>query len=56
LAAGVRSAGLNRAVQIKGPGNRLQDNQKRWPVWFNSRQLPDQVCHVLWEPAADGPS
>ncbi|QSX39270.1 VRR-NUC domain-containing protein [Shewanella cyperi] len=35
-------------VEIKGPGDRLQDSQRRWFDWFKSRQLDASVLHISW--------
>jgi hypothetical protein len=35
-------------IEVKGPGDRLQDNQRRWVQFFLDRQLPVVVCHVRW--------
>ncbi|MCL9779900.1 VRR-NUC domain-containing protein [Vibrio sp. S4M6] len=33
-------------VEVKGPGDKLQDNQKRWLHHFNRHQIPYSVCYV----------
>ncbi|ARU06923.1 hypothetical protein CCO03_16035 [Comamonas serinivorans] len=40
-------------VEVKGPGDKLQDNQLRWLRHFEAHGLPVQVCHVCWEDDAD---
>ncbi|RWU19212.1 nuclease [Pseudomonas alkylphenolica] len=41
-----------RMIEVKGPGDRLQDNQLRWIDFCNQHGLPIEVCHVRWsEPA-----
>jgi hypothetical protein len=41
-----------RMVEVKGPGDRLQDNQLRWLEFCAEHDLPVAVCHVRWsEPA-----
>jgi len=40
-------------VEIKGPGDRLQNNQLRWLRHFDSVGIPAEVVHVTYEPAAD---
>jgi hypothetical protein len=41
-----------RLIEVKGPGDRLQDNQRRWLAFFHGRGIPAAVCHVRWaEPA-----
>jgi hypothetical protein len=34
-------------VEVKGPGDRLQDNQLRWLEFCRQHGLPVAVCHVL---------
>lgn len=41
-----------RMIEVKGPGDRLQDNQLRWLQYFAAHQLPVVVCYVQWEGAA----
>ncbi|MCL7941964.1 VRR-NUC domain-containing protein [Halomonas sp. ATCH28] len=41
-----------RLIEVKGPGDRLQDNQRRWLAFFHAREIPAAVCHVRW--AGDG--
>jgi len=41
-----------RLIEVKGPGDRLQDNQRRWLAFFHEQGIPAAVCHVRWvEPA-----
>ncbi|APF01623.1 nuclease [Pseudomonas putida] len=40
--------GLYRMVEVKGPGDRLQDNQLRWLEFCRQHGLPVAVCHVRW--------
>jgi hypothetical protein len=35
-------------IEVKGPGDRLQDNQKRWIDFCAEQQMPVAVCHVEW--------
>ena len=42
-----------RLIEVKGPGDRLQDNQRRWLAFFHARGMPAVVCHVTWQPAAE---
>ncbi|MBY6211309.1 VRR-NUC domain-containing protein [Microbulbifer agarilyticus] len=35
-------------VEIKGPGDRLQQNQQRWLAYFAQHRIPHQVLHVEW--------
>ncbi|MDI5983717.1 VRR-NUC domain-containing protein [Halomonas sp. M4R5S39] len=38
-----------RLIEVKGPGDRLQDNQRRWLAFFHARGIPAVVCHVRWQ-------
>jgi hypothetical protein len=40
-------------VEVKGPGDKLQDNQVRWMAFFHAHGIPASLCHVAWanEPA-----
>ncbi|MBB3192373.1 VRR-NUC domain-containing protein [Halomonas cerina] len=38
-----------RLIEVKGPGDRLQDNQRRWLAFFQAHDMPVAVCHVTWE-------
>jgi hypothetical protein len=37
-----------RLIEVKGPGDRLQDNQTRWLSFCAERGIPVCVCHVSW--------
>ena len=37
-----------RLIEVKGPGDRLQDNQLRWLGFCHSRGIPVSLCHVSW--------
>lgn len=37
-----------RLIEIKGPGDRLQDNQIRWLHYFNQQGIAAEVCYVDW--------
>jgi hypothetical protein len=37
-----------RMIEVKGPGDRLQDNQRRWIGFCLDRQIPVAVCRVRW--------
>lgn len=37
-----------RLIEVKGPGDRLQDNQIRWLRFCVSHAIPVSVCHVSW--------
>jgi hypothetical protein len=43
--------GRYRMIEVKGPGDRLQDNQKRWIDYSHQHGLPIAVCHVQWAEA-----
>lgn len=36
-------------VEVKGPGDRLRDNQLRWLHYLSSHGVPAKVCHVNWK-------
>ncbi|MCK2183951.1 VRR-NUC domain-containing protein [Halomonas getboli] len=38
-----------RLIEVKGPGDRLQDNQRRWLAFFHAHDIPVAVCRVRWE-------
>ena len=37
-------------IEVKSPGDRLQDNQRRWMDYCLQHQLPVAVCQVRWMP------
>ena len=37
-----------RMVEVKAPGDRLQDNQLRWLDFFTTHGMPVEVCWVQW--------
>lgn len=39
-------------IEIKGPGDKLQDNQIRWLAYCAAHGIPVRVCHVTWREAA----
>jgi hypothetical protein len=39
-------------IEVKGPGDRLQDNQLRWIEYCAAHQMPVAVCYLQWEQAA----
>lgn len=39
-------------IEVKGPGDRLQDNQLRWIDYCAAHQMPVAVCYLQWEQAA----
>ncbi len=38
-----------RMIEVKGPGDRIQDNQQRWLDYFLKHQIPAEVWYVRWE-------
>ena len=38
-----------RMIEVKGPGDRLQDNQLRWLAFCEAHQMPVTVCYVQWQ-------
>ncbi|WGL15213.1 VRR-NUC domain-containing protein [Microbulbifer bruguierae] len=42
--------GSYELVEVKGPGDRLQQNQQRWLRFFARHQIPHRVVHVEWQP------
>ena len=40
-----------RMIEVKGPGDRLQDNQRRWLAFCAQHDIPVDVCHVRWAQA-----
>lgn len=38
-----------RFIEIKGPGDRLQDNQRDWLAVFATHGIPAEVWYVQWE-------
>lgn len=41
-----------RLIEVKGPGDRLQDNQLRWLDYSLAHGMPVCVCYVQWQAAA----
>ncbi|HWJ95853.1 MAG TPA: VRR-NUC domain-containing protein, partial [Telluria sp.] len=39
-------------IEVKGPGDRLQDNQLRWIDYCAAHQMPVSVCYLQWEQSA----
>ena len=37
-----------RLIEVKGPGDRLQDNQIRWLSFCVTHAIPVSVCQVSW--------
>ncbi|WP_444679438.1 VRR-NUC domain-containing protein [Halomonas sp. E19] len=42
-------------MEVKGPGDRLQDNQRRWLAHFHAHGIPVAVCQVVWSAALPAP-
>lgn len=38
-----------RLIEVKGPGDRLQDNQIRWLDFCHAQEIPVCVCKVTWQ-------
>lgn len=38
-----------RMIEVKGPGDRLQDNQVRWLALCEQHHMPVTVCYVQWQ-------
>lgn len=38
-------------IEVKGPGDRLQDNQRRWIDFCVTEEIPVAVCYVQWQPS-----
>ena len=38
-----------RLIEVKGPGDRLQDNQVRWLDFCHAHEIPVSVCKVTWQ-------
>lgn len=38
-----------RMIEVKGPGDRIQDNQQRWLDYCASQGLPAEVWYVRWQ-------
>jgi sulfur relay (sulfurtransferase) complex TusBCD TusD component (DsrE family) len=35
-------------IEVKGPGDRLQDHQTRWLEYCVEQGVPVSVCYVRW--------
>jgi len=42
-----------KLIEVKGPGDRLQDNQKLWLDYFVEHKIPCSVCWVTWSEAGE---
>ncbi|MFC4259718.1 VRR-NUC domain-containing protein [Marinobacter lacisalsi] len=36
-------------IEVKGPGDRLQDHQRRWLAFFQRQGIAARVCYVRWQ-------
>ncbi|WP_089726965.1 VRR-NUC domain-containing protein [Modicisalibacter muralis] len=45
-----------RMIEVKGPGDRLQDNQLRWLDFCAEHGMPVTVCYVQWARATEDSS
>jgi hypothetical protein len=45
-----------RMIEVKGPGDRLQDNQRRWLTFFHRCEMPVAVCYVRWAESDEQPA
>ncbi len=45
--------GRYQMIEVKGPGDRLQDNQIRWLDYCMAHDMPVTVCYVQWENPAE---
>jgi hypothetical protein len=45
--------GRYQMIEVKGPGDRLQDNQIRWLDYCMTHDMPVSVCYVQWENPAE---
>ncbi|RYG07254.1 MAG: VRR-NUC domain-containing protein, partial [Chitinophagaceae bacterium] len=41
--------GSYRMIEVKGPGDRIQDNQRRWLDYFSQKIIPAEVWYVSWQ-------
>ena len=44
----LRTSSTDAVGEVKGPGDRLQDNQLRWLQFCGEHQMPVTVCYVRW--------
>ncbi|KEA62824.1 Hypothetical protein, restriction endonuclease-like VRR-NUC domain [Marinobacterium lacunae] len=47
-----RTATGYRLIEVKGPGDRVQDHQQRWLEFCLERGIDVSVCYLSWEPGA----
>ena len=41
-------AGAYELLEIKGPGDAVQKNQRRWMAYFTEQRIPYRVVHIRW--------
>ena len=41
-------ANTYRMIEVKGPGDRLQDHQRLWLEYLYQKGIDVEVCHVVW--------
>ncbi|OEY66090.1 VRR-NUC domain-containing protein [Marinobacter sp. X15-166B] len=42
-------------IEVKGPGDRLQDHQIRWLHFFARHNIAARVCYLRWQDSGDAP-
>lgn len=40
--------GSYEMIEIKGPGDTVQKNQRRWMAYFSEHRIPYRVVHISW--------
>lgn len=40
--------GSYEMIEIKGPGDAVQKNQRRWMAYFSEHRIPYRVVHISW--------
>jgi hypothetical protein len=43
------ASGGYQLIEVKGPGDRLQNNQRRWMAQFDASGINHSVVNVEWE-------
>jgi hypothetical protein len=38
-----------RLIEVKGPGDRLQDHQREWQHFWTQQGIDISVCHTVWQ-------
>lgn len=44
-----QEAGQYELIEVKGPGDRLQDHQRLWLEYLHAHGVSVAVCHVVWD-------